>query len=107
MQKPLNSHGGARGGAGRPRKEPQLLEDIPPTDDPVKFLKSLMNHPHVDARLRLGAAVALMPFIHPKIGEVGKKDAKQDAASKAALGKFTPSTPPLKLVNGYNTKEKP
>ena len=49
-------------------------------------------------RLRLNAAVALMPYVHAKAGETGKKDAKQDAAKKASAGKFAPSHAPVRLV---------
>jgi phage terminase small subunit len=57
-------------------------------DDPKAFLKAVMNDPGTEAKLRVDAAKALMPFIHQRLGEGGKKDQKQAAAEKAATGKF-------------------
>ena len=65
---------------------------------PLAFLLALVNEPTADMRLRLNAAVALMPYVHAKAGETGKKDAKQDAAKKASAGKFAPSHAPVRLV---------
>ncbi|MBZ0145738.1 MAG: hypothetical protein K8F56_19420, partial [Rhodocyclaceae bacterium] len=50
------------------------------------------------AYLRFEAAKALMPYIHPRVGESGKKEAKQAAAGKVAKGKFAPGAIPLALV---------
>ena len=90
--------GGTRPGAGRPKSGPVLLPDLPATNDPLAFLLALVNEPTADMRLRLNAAVALMPYVHAKAGETGKKDAKQDAAKKASAGKFAPSHVPVRLV---------
>ena len=90
--------GGVRPGAGRPKSGPVLLPDLPATNDPLAFLLALVNEPTADMRLRLNAAVALMPYVHAKAGETGKKDAKQDAAEKAASGKFVSTNPPVRLV---------
>ena len=56
-----------------------------------------MGNPANDARLRMGAAVALLPYVHAKKAE-GVKDQKQDAAKKAGGGKFAPSRAPVRLV---------
>lgn len=96
--------GGARPGAGRkPQPPPQLgvagvLADAMAKTDPQAFLLAVMNDMGSDARLRIDAAKALMPFMHQKLGEGGKKDAKNDAAKKAGAGKFAAAAPPLKLV---------
>jgi len=50
-------------------------------------------------KLRADAAKALLPFMHQKIGEGGKKDAKQDAAKKVSAGKFGASAPPKLVIN--------
>lgn len=97
MTDPLKRRGGARPGAGRPAGKPAKL-DTPPTDDPLIFLKLVMNDGATDARLRISAAVALMPFIHAKVGELGKKDATQDAAKKAGAGRYASGKPPVRLV---------
>lgn len=93
--------GGARPGAGRKPKEPPILTLVATYDDPAKFLRAVMNDSGSEAKLRVDAAKALMPFTHVKLGEGGKKDQKQEAANKAAGGKFSASAPPtLAAANG-------
>ena len=62
--------------------------------DPKAFLIATMNDYDADAKLRVDAAKALMPFIHPRKGEGGKKEEKEDAAKKAGRGKFGAAPPP-------------
>ena len=58
-----------------------------------------MNDAGSDARLRVYAAKALLPFMHPKLGE-GKKDNAQARAERAGRGAFAPSAAPkLKLID--------
>lgn len=66
--------------------------------DPLTFLLAVMNDGETDARLRIDAAKAALPFVHQKLGEGGKKEQKDEAAKKAAASVFAPSAPPLKLV---------
>jgi phage terminase small subunit len=58
------------------------------TSDPESFLTTAMNDDALEMRMRVDAAKALMPYKHPKLGEGGKKEQKQEAAEKAATGKF-------------------
>ena len=67
--------------------------------DPRAFLLAAMNDAALDAKLRIDAAKALMPFTHTKLGEGGKKDQKQDAARKAGAGKFGSAEPPKLVAN--------
>ena len=67
-------------------------------NDPQDFLRALMNDGGEDMRLRVDAAKALMPYIHERKGEGGKKEAKQKAAEKVA-GKFAQAKPPKLVVN--------
>lgn len=93
--------GGARPGAGRPKSKPAKL-DIAATKDPLVFLLSVMNDSAVDARMRIVAATAALPYVHERAGNVqgGKKDKRAEAAQEAGKGKFAPSKPPkLKLIN--------
>ena len=98
MNNPIEKRGGARPGAGRKPRTPEILSAMPATGDPLEFLQHVMGNPAIDARLRIGAAVALMPYVHPKAGETGKKDEKREAAKKASAGKFAPSHAPVRLV---------
>lgn len=85
--------GGARSGAGRPKKEPQPVE-IETINDPKLFLIALMNTPYADVRVRADAAKALLPYVHKKFGEEGKKEGRQNAAKQAGKGRFAPQVPP-------------
>ncbi|VVE78166.1 terminase small subunit [Pandoraea sputorum] len=67
--------------------------------DPKDFLLAAMNDQATEPKLRVDAAKTLMPFMHAKVADAGKKDAKAEAAKKAA-SKFGALAPPLKLVNG-------
>lgn len=62
--------------------------------DPKEFLLATMNDFETDSKLRVDAAKALMPFIHPRKGEGGKKEGKENAAKIAAKGKFGAAPPP-------------
>ena len=100
----MKGGGGSRAGSGRKPKEKQTLDLSSimaytlTQKDRKAFLLAVMNDGATEARLRVDAAKALMPFIHQKIGE-GIKDAKQDAAKRAGAGKFGASAPPKLIVN--------
>lgn len=69
--------------------------------DPLEFLEAVANDPKQDMKLRVDAAKAWVPYVHGKIGEQGKKDAKKKAAGEAlAGGKFgaPPRPPHLRVV---------
>lgn len=68
--------------------------------DPKDFLLAVMNDFGTEPKLRVDAAKALMPFLHPRKGESGKKETAKEAAEKAA-GKFSRQAPPkLVAANG-------
>ena len=90
--------GGSRPGAGRKKKEAPVV-DISSNGDPKKFLVDLMNSPEADVRMRVDAAKALMPFVHQKLGEGGKKEERQEAAKKVA-GRFSQAAPPKLVAAG-------
>jgi phage terminase small subunit len=98
-------HGGARPGAGRPRKEPQLIITRS-QNDPLKFLLAVMNNGDVDVRLRIQAASAAAPFFHARARDFGKKQISAERARKASIGKFAQATPP-KVVSIINREPKP
>lgn len=117
--------GGARPGAGRPSRlavklfvppPPAPGAKLPPAkkaaavdttapvavpahEDPKVFLLALMNNQEADIKIRAEAAKVLMPFIHAKPGEAGKKDERKEAAKKAGAGKFAPASAPKLIVN--------
>lgn len=67
--------GGARPGAGRPKSPPELI--APRAFDgktrfasPLEFLLAVMNDATADAKVRVDAAKALLPYKHQRQGEV-------------------------------------
>jgi phage terminase small subunit len=67
--------------------------------DPRAFLMAAMNDGALEPRQRIDAAKALMPFMHQKLGEGGKKDQKQAAAEKVA-SRFAAGAPPKLVAAG-------
>jgi phage terminase small subunit len=71
---------------------------IPPCHgDPKKFLEMLLDNNLVDVKSRLDAAKALMPYKYKKLGEVGKKEQKEEDAKKASNG-FAPGKSPMRAA---------
>lgn len=101
--------GGARPGAGRPRKRPKPdAAASPPTAtesapqpppapavrvQPLEYMLAVMNDPDAHPELRARMAIAAAPFVHKKMGEGGKKEDKNEAAKKVA-SRFGASAPP-------------
>lgn len=106
-----------KNGKKKTTKKPQESEQAPPPDDaekkgytefdldkilhyadPKAFLLAVMNDQDTDRKLRVDAAKGLLPFMHVRLGEGGKKDAAAEAAKKAG-NKFAPTSPPKLVVN--------
>ena len=67
--------------------------------DPLRVMaKIMLDNQLVDPKLSLEAAAKLAPYVCQKVGESGKKDAKNAAAKKAA-SKFSGMAPPKLVVN--------
>lgn len=66
--------------------------------DPKDFLLAVMNDTSTEAKLRVDAAKALMPFVHPRKGESGKKEQAKEKAAEASSGKFGARRGPLRAV---------
>lgn len=81
---------------GKPLSLPDLSKMY---SDPQDFLKALMNDAGEDMKLRSDAAKALMPYVHQRLGEGGKKEARQGAAERVG-GRFSPSAPPRLVASG-------
>ena len=98
MTNQTKTHGGARPGAGRPPGESAKLIGIAATNDPLVFLQQVMNDGDSETRIRVAAAVALLPYMHAKRAE-GVKDQRQDAAKKAGAGRFGASKSPKLVIS--------
>lgn len=96
--------GGARPGAGRKAKEPTYIAPaqaaaVPgePLDPRPTLELVALGHMEVSPA-QMKALLALLPYVHTKKGDGGKKDDVADKAKKAA-SKFAPTPAPLKLVS--------
>jgi hypothetical protein len=114
--------GGARPGAGRKKKPPTVLatpdsQAAAPSPAPAALPAALvgMGQDGFDPRPALEqvaqglievstqqfkALTALLPYVHTKKGEGGKKDQAAERAKKAAGGRFGSAPPPLKAIQG-------
>jgi hypothetical protein len=84
-----NHHGGARPGAGRPRKKPAPFDG----DDAGAFLRAVMRGEIEPAPAQIQAAKALL-----RLGEAGVKAERQREGERAAGGKFRPRPAPPRLI---------
>jgi len=92
----------------QPADVPEEVSEDPPVPklvtskkikDPLVVLEMIMNqHLYTDPKLAMDAAAKLAPYVSAKVGETGKKEAKNMAAKKAA-GAFSAMTPPKIVVN--------
>lgn len=90
--------GGARPGAGRKPGPIQLLKAD--SDDPVVFLRQVMQEKGADGRLRVRAAIELAKLegnMEPGVGS--KKSRQTAAAADAGRGKLAPGAPPRLAVD--------
>lgn len=67
--------------------------------DPKAFLEAMMNDMGEDPKLRLDAAKTLMPYVHARKGELGKKEQADAKSEKIAAGRFSRAAPPQLVVN--------
>jgi phage terminase small subunit len=66
--------------------------------DPKDFLLAVMNDLGTEPKLRVDAAKALMPFVHQRRGEGGKKEQAKEKAAQVAAGRFGTRKGPLQSV---------
>lgn len=96
--------GGKRQGAGRKPAEPTFIAPPPaavagePLDPRPTLELIALGHMEVN-QAQMKALLALLPYVHTKKGEGGKKDERASEAKKAGAGKFAAAAPPLKLVS--------
>ena len=67
--------------------------------DPKVFLMAAMNDVELDPKQRIIAAKTLMPFVHGKVADQGKKDGQKDAAEKVS-NRFSSAVPPKLVAAG-------
>lgn len=109
--------GGPRPGSGRKPKKPQLVVTSQPVEperstvdvlagigedgyDPRPALEMVAQGLLDPSPNQMKALVALMPYVHTKRGEGGKKEQRQKDAEKVA-GRFSAGAPPkLAAVGG-------
>lgn len=95
--------GGARPGAGRPRKTPAVEQQKAPTPveatDMLDMLKKVALGQVEATALQVRAAIAAVQYTHIKAGDGGKKEAQQEAAEKVA-SRFAPAPPPRLVASG-------
>lgn len=77
--------------------------------DPLVFLTDVMNHKHLPIAMRADAAFKMLPYMHARIADKGKKESKKDRAKElsgagakpGAKPRFaTKQPPPLRVVDG-------
>jgi len=94
---PRANAGGARPGAGRPRKPKTEVVEIP-ARDMLKLLQDVALGRVVASALQVRAAIAAVQYTHTKKGDGGKKEEQAEKAKKAA-GRFASALPPKLVVN--------
>jgi phage terminase small subunit len=105
--------GGARPGAGRPKKVRPPVDPVatsaaaetapaePPAPvephytDPIQFLMTVVNNPLAPQNERVRAAIAAAGYLKKRPHDGGKKEETQEKANSVAGGsRFAPSAPP-------------
>lgn len=90
--------GGARPGAGRPRKTMVLpapatanQQAAPEITDgtPAAYLLSVVNDAGAETKHRIDAAKALLPYLHARVGEQAMSKAAQSDKAALEAGKGT------------------
>lgn len=81
-----------------PAADQQVPPASTPKQSPIEFMYEAMNDPTVPRSERYRIAIALAPYMHPKTGEIGKKDLAQQAAENVSSGKFATAAPPKLAV---------
>jgi len=101
---PYKSNGGARKGAGRPKKKPdepaKEFSTMKAAERPLDFLVGVMNDEKQKPEFRLRAAITAAQYSHNKVGDSGKKDEQSHRANKAGAGRFASGKPPMLKVVG-------
>lgn len=90
--------GGARPGAGRPKRVPEAPTRIADGTTMLQMLQDVALGRTTATALQVRAAIAAVQYSHIKARDGGKKDAQADAAVKASTGRYRQSKAPLSIV---------
>lgn len=72
-------------------------------ETPLEYMLRVINDPNTDDLRRDRLAVAAAPYLHPKAGEAGKKEIKQDAAKAVGqAGRFRRTSEPKSDMHRLN-----
>lgn len=97
---PRKNAGGARPGAGRPKKEkPAAPPPVLPETDMLTMLQNVALGKVEATALQVRAAIAAVQYTHTKKGDGGKKEEVQERAEQAA-SKFKRAAPPKLVAAG-------
>ena len=98
---PRKNAGGARPGAGRPKKgkPPPPPPVVVPDTDMLTMLQNVALGKVEATALQVRAAIAAVQYTHTKKGDGGKKEEVQERAEQAA-SKFRRSAPPKLVAAG-------
>lgn len=101
---PRKNSGGSRPGAGRKKVPtakipPEVAKVIDGALDPRPALELIATGKLEVSAQQYKALVALLPYVHVKKGEGGKKGERADRAKDAA-SRFKTQPPPLKAIKG-------
>lgn len=73
-------------------------ESVPADCSPLDYMLGVIRGKYRGTDLRIRCASTVAQYIHTATKDGGKKEAKQQAAEKAATGRFAPGRAPLKVV---------
>lgn len=98
---PRANAGGARPGAGRPKKEQPVETPVAVTEtrDPLEFLLDVMQGRTEANMMQVRSAIAAAQYVHVKRADGGKKDEQANKAKKAGAGRYASAAPPKLVVN--------
>ena len=72
----------------------EAAADPQATKTALQILEEAANDVTLDWNTRITAAKALAPYQSKRTGDAGKKEGKEEAAKKAATGRFAPAAAP-------------
>ncbi len=80
------------------------IKNASSSKDPLAFLLDVMSDESEEKNVRVNAAKAALPYVHGKVGDVGKKESQKDSAAGIAngtlgTGRFSATKAPTRRLN--------